>query len=90
MAVGAGSKALAPLAVGHRNNTVTQYHFGDRQDLIDAIYGYRVVRINDRRRELLKDLEADRDSYWYYNVRSSRFICVAAPSCSFLIYCRCG
>jgi hypothetical protein len=35
-------------------------------------------------------VEADRDSYWYYNVRSSRILCVAASSYSFLYYCRCG
>jgi AcrR family transcriptional regulator len=61
--IGAVSLREIGQAAGQRNNTVTQYHFGTRQDLIDAIYGYRVVRINDRRRELLKDLEADRDSW---------------------------
>jgi hypothetical protein len=35
-------------------------------------------------------VEADRDSYWYYNVRSSRFLRVAASSYSLSYYCRCG
>lgn len=57
--IGAVSLREIGQAAGQRNNAATQYHFGARQDLIDAIYTYRVVRLNDRRRELLESLEAD-------------------------------
>ena len=56
--IGAVSLREIGQAAGQRNKAVTQYHFGTRQDLIDAIYLYRAARINRRRLELLAALEA--------------------------------
>jgi AcrR family transcriptional regulator len=55
--IGAVSLREIGQAAGQRNNAVTQYHFGSRQDLIDAIYVYRAATINRRRHELLAELE---------------------------------
>ena len=41
-----------------RNPAVTQYHFGTRDELVREIYAYRSERLNQRRFELLRDLEA--------------------------------
>jgi AcrR family transcriptional regulator len=57
--IGAVSLREIGQAAGQRNNAVTQYHFGSRQDLIDTIYVYRAATINRRRHELLAELEAD-------------------------------
>jgi AcrR family transcriptional regulator len=58
--IGAVSLREIGVAAGQRNKAVTQYHFGTRQDLIDAIYVYRSERINQRRLELLESLERER------------------------------
>ena len=58
--IGAVSLREIGQAAGQRNNAVTQYHFGSRQDLIDAIYVYRAATINRRRHELLAEFEANR------------------------------
>lgn len=44
---------------GQRNNGVMQYHFGDRETVIRAIYDLRSRPINRRRLELLGELEAE-------------------------------
>ena len=41
-----------------RNPAVTQYHFGTREELVREIYAYRAETLNQRRFELLRDLEA--------------------------------
>jgi AcrR family transcriptional regulator len=41
-----------------RNPAVTQYHFGTRDELVHEIYAYRSEGLNERRFELLRDLEA--------------------------------
>jgi AcrR family transcriptional regulator len=56
--IGAVSLREIGQAAGQRNNAVTQYHFGSRQDLIDAIYVYRAASLNRRRWQLLAGLEA--------------------------------
>ncbi len=40
-------------AAGQRNNNVVQYHFGDRANLVAAIYAFRSEALNDRRHQLL-------------------------------------
>lgn len=40
-------------AAGQRNNNVVQYHFGDRANLVAAIYAFRSEALNDRRYQLL-------------------------------------
>src|SRR5262249_24694089 len=54
----AGSLREIGQAAGQRNNGATQYHFGDRQGLLVAIYAYREAAINDRRHEALAELDA--------------------------------
>ncbi|MBW8826495.1 MAG: TetR family transcriptional regulator [Acidobacteria bacterium] len=44
---------------GQRNNGVMQYHFGDRETVIRAIFDLRSRQINSRRLELLGELEAE-------------------------------
>ena len=46
-------------AAGQRNNAATQYHFGTRAGLLQAIYAHRSAAIDQRRRELLDGLEAE-------------------------------
>ncbi len=46
-------------AAGQRNNSAAQYHFGTREGLVDAVFGYRMGAIDARRRELLAALDAE-------------------------------
>lgn len=46
------------VAAGHRNNSAAQYHFGDRQGLLDAIFRARMGPIDAAREEMLRRLEA--------------------------------
>lgn len=41
-----------------RNNSAVQYHFGDKQGLIQALYDLRLVPLNERRLEMLADVPA--------------------------------
>ena len=41
---------------GHKNHSALQYHFGNRDALIEAILDYRVTPINQRRLEQLRQL----------------------------------
>lgn len=43
-------------AIGSRNKVVVAYHFGTKDDLIDAIYAERLPRIEARRAHLLAEL----------------------------------
>lgn len=45
-------------AAGQRNNSAAQYHFGDRQGLVAAVYAHRMAVVNDRRHDRLDALEA--------------------------------
>jgi AcrR family transcriptional regulator len=50
------------LAAGQRNNGATQYHFGDKDALVVAIFERRAAEVNERRVELLDQaLGAGRD-----------------------------
>jgi len=46
------------LAADQRNNFAVQYHFGDREHLVQAIAEYRARPLIDRQSELLADLVA--------------------------------
>ena len=46
------------LAAGQRNNVAVQYHFGDRETLIQAITSYRAATSEEIRTEVLADLFA--------------------------------
>lgn len=45
-------------AAGQRNVAAAQYHFGDKQTLLQAIYDFRLAAIDARRRELLGEVRA--------------------------------
>ena len=47
------------IAAGQRNNYAAQYHFGDRDALIKAIYEYRARELNERRLASVALLETD-------------------------------
>ncbi|MGI5330661.1 TetR/AcrR family transcriptional regulator [Actinomadura nitritigenes] len=49
------------MAAEQRNIAAAQYHFGDRETLIRAIFRHRLDVIEARRRELLKAIGADSD-----------------------------
>jgi AcrR family transcriptional regulator len=57
--VGAVSLREIGAAAGQRNNSAAQYHFGSKQGLVDAVVEYRMAPINDRRLQLLADLDAE-------------------------------
>ena len=43
---------------GQKNHSALQYHFGSRDDLLDAILAYRMTKVNQRRCELWAAVEA--------------------------------
>jgi AcrR family transcriptional regulator len=45
------------VAAGQRNNYAIQYHFGDRDGLIKAIYEYRARELNERRLASIAELQ---------------------------------
>jgi AcrR family transcriptional regulator len=45
-------------AAGQRNNSAVRYHFGSRDGLVDAVFEYRMARIDERRRAMLVALDA--------------------------------
>ncbi len=49
------------LASGQRNSSATQYHFGTKVGLIEALFDYRMEAINARRVELLRQIEGQID-----------------------------
>lgn len=44
-------------AAGQRNTSAVGYHFGSRDGLIDAIFDYRMARIDQQRRAMLAELD---------------------------------
>ena len=46
-------------AAGQKNSSAAHYHFGSRENLVEAIYAYRMGQVNDRRLEYVKRLEED-------------------------------
>lgn len=51
--IGAVSMREVAVAAGQGNNSAVRYHFGSRDGLIDAIFTYRMGRIDERRRAML-------------------------------------
>lgn len=45
-------------AAGHRNNSAVQYHFGNREGLLLAIFRFRMHAINEVRRAYLDRVES--------------------------------
>jgi AcrR family transcriptional regulator len=44
-------------AAGQRNNSAAQYHFGDRQGLVAAVYEHRMAHVDERRHAYLAQLD---------------------------------
>lgn len=44
---------------GQRNNSAVQYHFGNKQVLVGAVFEFRMSRIDRRRRAMLETFEAE-------------------------------
>ncbi|MFJ8740172.1 TetR/AcrR family transcriptional regulator [Embleya sp. NPDC127516] len=44
------------VAASQRNNSAAQYHFGDKEELIRAIFGFRLTTVNARREDLVREL----------------------------------
>lgn len=57
--------SLRQIAVeaGHRNPSAVQYHFGDKDGLVQAIVNYRMPWINQRRLQLLATLDSQHRSH---------------------------
>ncbi|MDP3889642.1 TetR/AcrR family transcriptional regulator [Nocardioides sp.] len=49
------------VASGQRNHSAVQYHFGDRAGLVDALYRHRMVPLNARRAEMVREIRARGD-----------------------------
>lgn len=47
------------IEAGQRNNSAVQYHFGDREGLVAAVFTRRMDAINELRRTMIHDLDAD-------------------------------
>jgi AcrR family transcriptional regulator len=45
-------------AAGQRNHSAVQYHFGTKEQLVEALFEYRMVSRNRRRLELIEQLRA--------------------------------
>lgn len=43
-------------AAGQGNTSAVRYHFGSRDGLVEAVFAYRMARIDERRRVLVADL----------------------------------
>ncbi|MDP6675401.1 MAG: helix-turn-helix domain-containing protein [Gammaproteobacteria bacterium] len=50
------------LAAGQKNSSATQYHFGTKIALLEALFDYRMEPINQHRLEMLRELEAAGDT----------------------------
>ena len=44
-------------ASGQKNNSALQYHFGDRDELVNAILDYRMIPLNQRRLQMVAEIE---------------------------------
>ena len=44
------------VAASQRNNSAAQYHFGSKEQLIRAIFGFRLAAVNGRREILIREL----------------------------------
>lgn len=57
--IGAVSLRHVAAAAGQRNNSAVRYQFGSREGLVDAIFAYRMGRIDERRRAMLASAGPD-------------------------------
>lgn len=57
---GIGTVSLREIVAeaGQRNKSVIQYHFGPAADLVEAVFEYRMGRVNARRLEVLAEMHA--------------------------------
>jgi len=57
---GIGGVSLREIGIeaGQRNNSASQYHFGSKAGLVEAIFAYRMAAINERRVAALAELDA--------------------------------
>ncbi len=46
-------------AAGQKNASAAHYHFGSKEALIDAVHGYRIARVNQRRATRLANAQAN-------------------------------
>lgn len=53
----ASLREIASLA-GQRNHNAVQYHFGSREDLMQAVFEYRMEQMEDRRCQMLAEARA--------------------------------
>jgi AcrR family transcriptional regulator len=44
---------------GQRNNSAVTYHFGSRRGLVDAVFRFRMARIDERRRAMVAALDPE-------------------------------
>ncbi|MGW0949173.1 TetR/AcrR family transcriptional regulator [Streptomyces sp. NPDC002623] len=51
-------------AAGNGNNTAVQYHFGSKENLVQAIFEYRLVDLNERRNALVAERGPDDVRSW--------------------------
>ncbi|MBL8644489.1 MAG: TetR/AcrR family transcriptional regulator [Rhodospirillaceae bacterium] len=49
-------------AAGQKNASAAHYHFGSKEELIEAIYEFRMARVNARRLDMLAALDARKAS----------------------------
>ena len=56
--VGGVSLREVAAAAGQRNHSATQYHFGSKQGLVEAVFRERMASINVRRLEVLEHMRA--------------------------------
>lgn len=57
------STRLISREAGHKNHSALQYHFGNRDGLIEAILDYRVTPLNEKRLQRLEQLKHDGGHY---------------------------
>lgn len=48
-------------AAGQRNSSAAHYHFGSKDALVAAVYEYRMERVNQRRLEMLAQIDASQN-----------------------------
>ena len=46
-------------AAGQKNSSAAHYHFGSRENLVQAIYAWRMKQVNERRLEYVKRLQKE-------------------------------
>lgn len=67
------------VAAGQRNNSAVNYHFRNRQDLIDAIVRRRLEPMERERAEMVDALDGDTDVRTWLRIMVLPFIGVGSP-----------